>query len=629
MIRKDLTYNSYTLEILGASDSGVGLNPTNAYSFIRKSQNGTLITNNPDRINTVTYTGLLPNERYENLYKVKDKKGNVADGNSLIFYTLGIPAKNAEVVSVEGTSANFKLHLEPNPNGTRYALKLVNPHVSQVLSSPQTIDKIDNIKMTGILPELEYELFVAPVNDENVEGVFKQMYYPTGHPKEGQKVTVKGELIIQLVSSQSDIGTISDKVGKVYTTKILSPMTTPTDLYLVGNGKEILIKKGILNDYAAIDLKAKIIKGSSQPTITNDSSTLEVTIPVDLTDGLYENFKFVARSSSANKDFSTDGFKFRVDTTAPITSNYVLEYISKDNALLKMSLDDTSDNFSNNSRILVQINSKDYRLADSITVARTADNKVKFTLLDEIGNEREYEVDWNYFPDPPSGTGGTTEDISQKGKDDMTAEIIIPEAGTHYQISLDGASWSPWIEKPDSKETVVTLPSGDGIKSGYIRTGEQKTEYVPLYVGESNPKMVPLNDVQIEPVMIPEKIDIVTDLTPPKLDIKTEDGVNVAIGGKLKIIATVYDNMDMDPGLVIAIFGRTETGEITDEPVIDPIETTISGANQINGTQVKITIPGLDALKPEDGKNYPFVLKVIATDQSGNYTIKTLPFYIK
>ena len=58
----------------------------------------------------------------------------------------------------------------------------------------------------------------------------------------GERVKVKGELLIQMISSDSDLGVISKTLSKNYNVKVMSPMTTQADLYLVGNGLNLKLK---------------------------------------------------------------------------------------------------------------------------------------------------------------------------------------------------------------------------------------------------------------------------------------------------------------------------------------------------------------------------------------------------
>ena len=207
-----------------------------------------------------------------------------------------------------------------------------------------------------------------------------------------------------------------------------------------------------------------------------------------------------------------------------------------------------------------------------------------------------------------------------------TAPIVtvpIPAGGTHFRTSLDGVTWSEWQERGSLTEAKITLPTGDGEKTTYVQTGEGVSKTKPIYVNGQGVVNVETQDKKIIPLNNTVTTNFISDLTAPKITIRTQDNSLIAKGGSIGFLVDVIDALDKRPRVKVKLstIGVTKSGS-----AIAPIEK--SGTMVEGKTQLEFPITGLTETY-KNGKLTFYTLEVIAWDSSGNRSVEFINFYVK
>lgn len=312
-----------------------------------------------------------------------------------------------------------------------------------------------------------------------------------------------------------------------------------------------------------------------------------------------------------------------------------LQRISSTTTRLSISGSDIYDDLSPTSKMKVSVQgtSKWYSLSSTgVTLTHGAsDTTLNLVVQDESGRQTVTALDIPSLPSYGGGTGGTGEigdhvgtpsdALTPKPVNQLEQEIQIPNIGTHYQLSHDNVNWGTWEERGSASNIKVTLPTGDGVKNVYVRTGfaEDKTQAIFNSVtGEV--EYVPNGESTIKPLDNTIKTAFVFDLTPPSLILTSRNNTWVADEeGDLNVEVELIDNLDTKPGVKLTLTNYKD--ELIWESPNDLFMPE-------NSTTIRLPVKNLFK-DPLDTRQKGFNLRVEGKDKNGNKVVKNQVIYGK
>ena len=569
---------------------------------------------------------LKPNENIDVRYKLFNELGmELVTGwtNFESIYTLAEHPINAKINKVEKDRVLFDFNpSNENVNKPRYifkAIEIPKENGSELsIQNSQIINEGEEVLIRNLKAETTYTLESATINGNEKQSGFKRMKDTEGNEV---RFNTKGSL-------ELDIRNLEDWNDATLEGTIKYNNETPLVMYIHIGSERIKISDDILKDSNSdTSFNINIKKGSKMTTARQVSKKEDAIKTYEVTtsqgDGQYDVYiETVVNKFSEEHQVGWFGLDHRGPESK---SKAIFKRITKNQGILTLDKDNIRDISTSNHQITVDYGQGRMPLFSNKLI--TYMEPMYIRLYDKLGNVSN--LDWIFDIDSSYKEGEDNNEIDPPEEkptvniDGSTVEIEVPNGGTHMQTSLDGVTWSMWEERRDKVR--VALPTGDGMKSVFIRTGVETYKETPVYNVETfTIEMVKQKGGEISALNNIRVYKYIMDLTAPKLNVRTMDNSLIAINGNITILVDIVDNLDRTPEMTVEVFERDNIGNLKSNPLIS--KSTKIGEGKTTGT---VPVSGLSESKKGDGKLQPYTLKVTAKDAHGNMTVEHLNFYVK
>lgn len=583
-------------------------------------------------------SGLAPNTIQKIKYKIATI-GSTAWTQEYSFYTAALKPQKGEFREYIDGKAKMKFFPEKF-NGAvvdqRYQFKLVPVGGgSDILSVEHREDTL--VTFSGLVNGKKYEVWGLGINDENTKTAWNRMKDESGEPlfiiaENNMEIKPKGQP--DWITSKTTEVTLG--LGLTDIDSIKEPLRMALD----GVEYELLSNPfDRAGTSTTVDVDLKVQSGASfsvRREIEGPKSILHIVLP-NLKQG--EN-TLTFRGGDGSDEVPV---KLGYDTQGPAIASGAFNAVALDANKQMISVDGTkvSDVSTPFSQIKISINGAGLTgLATKHLVSLAPSTPITIVLEDRFGQQSSTTLTAGEYTTPPQetdggpsdgNTGGTTpgtggdsgETSTQVDTTSPNVKVPIPSGGTHFRTSLDGVTWSNWQQKNGLTEVTITLPTGDGIKTTYVQTGEASTKMVPVATVDGQINYVPSKTTEITPINNTQTQKFEMDMQAPKITVRTQENSLIAKGGSINFLVDIVDAMDRQPRvkLTLKTNGITKSG--------NSIETVTKEGTMRNGeTTLNFPITGLTE-SYRNGKLTFYTLEVLSWDKSGNRSVEFVNFYVK